>query len=182
MTEEEKLRHRLYRYAVLGDIESCWLWVGTTNNKGYGQLKINKKNTGAHRVSYMVHIGPIPEGMFVLHQCDNPACINPYHLFLGTHADNMRDKVQKGRMHDQRGEHNPKAKITELQARDAHERAAKGERQSDIARSYGVTRSAISRIIRGQSWPHIYKEIYDEHGSNSNQARSEAGNLSRGRH
>ena len=77
---------------------SCWIWVGTTNRDGYGNIGIdNKKTALTHRVAWMVTHGPIPVDLCVLHRCDNPRCVNPDHLFLGTQADNMRDMMLKGR-------------------------------------------------------------------------------------
>ncbi len=75
----------------------CWLWTAGMRLNGYGQVKIRRVNQLAHRVSYQVHVGPMPEGMCVCHKCDVPCCVNPDHLFLGTQADNMRDRDRKGR-------------------------------------------------------------------------------------
>jgi hypothetical protein len=77
--------------------ESCWLWTGMLTDGGYGVISDHQKKTRAHRASYALYVGPIPEGMHVLHRCDNPPCVNPKHLFLGTHIDNMRDMESKGR-------------------------------------------------------------------------------------
>lgn len=79
------------------DLETgCWLWNAASHNLGYGILRINRKNVRANRLSYKLYIGNIPQGMFVCHKCDIPACVNPKHLFLGTQKDNAQDRVLKG--------------------------------------------------------------------------------------
>lgn len=78
-------------------IDSCWIWVGAFFKSGYGRFSFGKKKVRAHRFSYELYIGKIPKGIYVLHRCDNPCCVNPLHLFLGTHLDNMMDMESKGR-------------------------------------------------------------------------------------
>jgi len=75
----------------------CWIWIGRLDNGGYGVMSIEGENKYAHRISYELHNGPIPPGLFVCHHCDTPACINPKHLYAGTQADNMRDMAARGR-------------------------------------------------------------------------------------
>ena len=81
----------------VGKTEDCWLWTANKFKGGYGQYQFLGKPNGAHRISWIIHYGEIPKGMHVLHRCDNPPCVNPNHLFLGTHTDNMKDKAEKGR-------------------------------------------------------------------------------------
>ncbi len=99
-TEGERLdadRLRFWtKYAESG-IEDCWEWLAGRNRRGYGKFKMRRKTRPAHRVAYEMHIGPIPDGILVCHRCDNPGCVNPAHLFLGTAQDNMSDKVAKNR-------------------------------------------------------------------------------------
>lgn len=144
----------------------CWVWTASSrNNQGYGLI-----NTGghdgpvrlAHRVAYELTSGPIPEGMEVCHRCDNPLCCRPDHLLLGTHAENMRDMGDKGRaatatldLHRPRfrGVAHGQAKLSGEQVREIRTRyAAGGVRQTDLAREYGVTQMAISRVVRGASY------------------------------
>jgi hypothetical protein len=89
----------------------CWLWTAYRNRDGYGQFRVGGRMSKAHRVSWMLHFGPIPGGLDVLHRCDNPDCVNPSHLWLGTDADHTADKVAKGRQSRQKGEMHGQAKL-----------------------------------------------------------------------
>jgi hypothetical protein len=140
--------------------ETCWLWTGCRNSQGYGQIYI-KSNTHAwaHRVSYELTYGSIPNGLCVCHRCDNPQCVNPAHLFLGTIADNNRDMAAKGRMWLQRrpqdvaGERNPAAKLCESQVAEIRRRFAQGGiTRTALAREYGVHKGTVGRIISGSYW------------------------------
>lgn len=136
------------------DLETgCWIWQKGKDKQGYGQFSIRNKNYRAHRVSFMEYIGPIPKGMQVLHTCDNPSCVNPAHLFLGTNDDNMADMVQKDRQI--KGENKENSKLTEGQVREIKKRLLGTETVSDIARDYPVDRKVVSRIKAGTAWAHI---------------------------
>lgn len=130
------------------DAEGCWEWVGYINHAGYGLHGVDGTQVRAHRYSYELHKDPIPEGHFVCHRCDNPACVRPGHLFAGTHADNMADMVYKGR-HSHT--------LSEGDVLEIRRRYVKGERptQTELAEEYGVGHSQIGRIVRGEAWTHI---------------------------
>jgi len=123
------------------------------DGKGYGQF-FPETDTSfrAHRWSFAEAHGPIPAGMCVCHRCDNPLCVNPAHLFLGTQADNMADKARKGRAHkpNRRGEIHPNVKLTDAQIAEIRSNYAGGwGEQTKLARDYGVHNSLISAIVRG---------------------------------
>lgn len=94
---KEPLELRFWRHVERGD--GCWLWTGNHNQKGYGQLRLGRTGgaISTHRFSWALHNGPIPNGLFVLHHCDNPSCVNPAHLYVGTQRDNVRDAINRGR-------------------------------------------------------------------------------------
>lgn len=141
----------------------CWPWAGTVRGNGYGRLRVGGRGGRdllAHRAVYEVLVGPIPDGLCVCHSCDNPPCVNPAHLFLGTQFDNMRDMAAKGRQSRQqrpdlilRGESVKGSKLTWEKVSAIRMRyAAGGVTQQDLAAEYGVRQSLISRIVLGQSW------------------------------
>lgn len=146
-------------------MSGCWLWLGAWNGSlGYGEIKVNKRYLPAHRYSWQLHNGEIPSGLRVLHNCDNPPCVNPSHLFLGTHQDNMEDMKKKGRqssgqLHGQKsggrlrfGEQHANSKLTEKQVclilSDCRS-------QQKIAAAYNVSQTAVSKIKRRVMWQHI---------------------------
>ena len=122
--------------------------------KGYGRRWWKDRLWYSHRRAWVEANGPIPDGMMVCHRCDNPACINPEHLFIGTALDNNRDREAKGRR-NVKGERNPIAKLTESQVREIRQRAAAGENQSQIGADYGVTNLTVNAIHRRRNWKHI---------------------------
>ena len=145
---------RLWKYIAVRDPHECWLWQGYQDPSGHGQIKCfgrQGQSYKAHRVAYTVAYGPIPEGLVVRHRCDTPACCNPNHLVLGTHADNVRDRVARGR--SAVGPRNGRAKLTPEQVATIRERLTSGtESLQTIGASYGVDRKTIRLIRDGLTW------------------------------
>lgn len=136
----------------------CWLWTASTHSKGYGQIKWPKQRwqIPAHRLSFLIHKGEIPDGLQVCHTCDNPRCVNPEHLFAGTSGDNHADMVSKDR--HLKGERSPRAKLDDGTVREILQALQDGKSQRTIASMYGVGQMTISRIKRGERWAHLNPE------------------------
>lgn len=134
----------------------CWVWDGIrSGNNGYGVATFNGGREPAHRFSYKANVGDIPDGMSVCHTCDVPNCVNPDHLFLGTHLDNMRDKVKKGRCQALRGDKNPYHKLTEDQVVVIKQMLRCGADRGEVAATFGVVPGTIGHIIAGRTWLHV---------------------------
>ena len=140
----DRLRHFSKRN---GD---CIEFTGHRDVDGYGHMKVNHKDVGAHRLSYMESFGPIPAGLLVRHKCDNPPCINPEHLELGTQWDNSQDEINRGR--SLTGSRNPAAHLSEEDVVHIRSALASGRASRSLAVEYGVGDSTISRIKRGTHW------------------------------
>lgn len=145
---------KLHRFHTIGErfwsrveiTDSCWLWNGHGDGRGYGFIRFNAKQWRTHQFSWMLHFGPIPSGMYVCHTCDNPRCVHPAHLFLGSHADNMRDKANKGRA---------AMKVTADDVKAIKQKLNLGISQKAIAADFRVDQSLISRISTGKIWRHV---------------------------
>jgi len=137
--------------------DDCWLWQGAKQPGGYGSFWTGKKQDGAHRFSYELHNGPIPPDTDVCHSCDNPACVNPAHLWLGSRTDNMQDCSRKGRAKSgiHIGADNVNAKLTEAQVREIRQRYTAGEIGPNLAREYGVSHQVIYAVIHRKTWTHV---------------------------
>jgi hypothetical protein len=152
--------------------ETCWLWTASVNKRsGYGQFFFNGRQQTSHRVAYELSYGPVPDGLEVCHNCpngDNPRCVNPTHLFAGSHADNMRDMANKGRaMHGDRhrskthperlcrGENRSDHKLTDAIVRIIRAERAIGTPYSVLARRFGVTTGTIFPAAKGRTWRHV---------------------------
>lgn len=135
--------------------EECWLWTAGVQAFGYGRFSSGRKlgiSTLSHRVSWVLAHGEVPEGLCVLHSCDNRLCVNPHHLFLGTNQDNSDDMVSKARQ--VQGEQHGNAKLSEDKVNGI---LYDTRTQQEIARAYQVSQSTISRVKSGESWKEITK-------------------------
>jgi hypothetical protein len=134
--------------------DGCWEWQGARNTYGYGAFTFDKRSHGAHRLMYQLERGPIPNGMLVCHTCDNRACVNPDHLYVGTHRDNSIDMVARCR--SVRGEATALHKLTERIVRDMRRRYFSGQAtQVQLAAEYGIHNRTVQRAIIGKTWKHV---------------------------
>jgi len=144
-------RQRFWKKVSVGGRDDCWGWTAAKNGNGYGAFRLDGKTLLAHRLAWLFTYGDIPGGMCVCHHCDNPGCVNPHHLFLGTVKDNAQDASKKGRMH--RGEANGGSRLTSDEVLGIRELLAAGERlQRDIADEFGVDPRTVSQIKTGVNW------------------------------
>lgn len=149
------LKRRLKNYTEAMP-SGCIEWIAGKNPAGYGVMGTWPKTTLAHRGAWIVANGVIENGLHVCHHCDNPACVNPEHLFLGTPADNCADKIRKGRMrwgnNPKRGADAPQAKLTEEQAKEIIFASGSG---TEIAKRYGISQQSVCDIKNGRRWKHL---------------------------
>lgn len=134
--------------------DGCWEWTGSLDKNGYGQVWIGGKYRKPHRVTYELTFGNICDGFFVCHKCDNPACVRPDHLFLGTIRDNNNDRTRKGR--SARGEKVWTCVLTAEKVSEIRRRYEAGNvTQRELASEYGVRQTTIGRIVLRQTWTHV---------------------------
>ena len=148
MTESDL--ERFWAKVEVRGADECWEWTSTFNDTGYGRIGKGTKVYLAHRWAYLIEYGLDPDGKCVCHACDNPACCNPAHLWLGTRRDNSHDAVNKGR--HTHGERDGMSRLTQ---QDVQEILMSDERHCDVARQYGVSPAAIGAIRRGDRWKHL---------------------------
>lgn len=151
--KQESAENRFWKFVK--KTEDCWLWTGTITYRGHGRFRDgSSRNMGAHRFSWELHFGSIPEGLFVCHKCDNPPCVNPNHLFLGTHADNMEDMRKKHRA--AHGENHGTNKLLEKDIYAIRDKLSEGVFTiAEVAKLYGVSPSLVSKISQGRIWRHL---------------------------
>lgn len=152
----DELRMRFWSYVAIGQPNECWEWKGGCFDNGYGQFRLGDRKVKANRCAYELAVGPLGD-LLALHECDNPPCCNPAHLFAGTPADNSRDRNQKGRaapclLKPMRGEENPAAKLCFGQVVEIRAMSQSGYSQRAIAQHFGISQSQVGNIVRGSSW------------------------------
>lgn len=152
------LKNHFFKYVPIPINENeCMEWLGYVNPKGYGKLLHDSKSYRAHRLSYQIFVGDITKGKEVCHTCDNTKCINPNHLFLGTHQENMIDMCKKKRhiFAIQKGSEKPQSKLNEVQVRSIKRLLAKKWKQRDIAERFSVHQTVIRDINLNKTWRHV---------------------------
>lgn len=157
--ERQRNYHSTIRkfWSFVQKTDECWLWTGTLNDKGYGKIVSSGNGVEirrAHQLSWLIHGGEIAPGMFVCHKCDNPRCVRPDHLFIGTTQDNTRDRHAKGRT--AKGEQQGSHVLTESQVEWIRKTYSEhGASQRQLARAVGCTQITIWRVVNRLSWAHV---------------------------
>lgn len=135
---------------------SCWLWTGYKFSDGYGGIMVRYRFMRVHRYSWEVHVGEIAIGLHVLHKCDNPLCVNPGHLFLGSERDNKHDCMSKDR--HARGMRHGSAKLSDADVhaiRRSYKFGKRGFGASSLAKKFGVSKPIVLGIVSGKAWKHL---------------------------
>jgi len=142
------------------EIGQCWEWTAYKSKKGYGYKRWQGKNQHAHRVSWLITYSDIPDNLYVLHKCDNPSCVRPDHLFLGTQTDNMQDMIAKDRAGDFKGIENGMHKLSDDEVMLIRNRyATESISQKELGKEFGVSALMVSFIVRGIHWKHLGGEL-----------------------
>lgn len=139
----------------IGNIDDCWEWKGRIKSDGYGDVSIKQKVWYVHRLIWTIWYGAVPTGLYICHKCDNRKCINPNHLFLGTPSDNSQDAIAKGKYYAKRGDDNGMAKLSTDDVLEIIDLLYYGNKSSDIAKEFSVSRCTIHDIKMYRTWKHI---------------------------
>lgn len=160
MIKDPIIKRFMSKVDVRGDDE-CWPWKAGKDRDGYGRFQLNDTWTASHRIAYFLRHKKLPtqntqgEKLLVCHTCDNPICVNPNHLFLGTHLDNVRDSIAKGRRADMKGVNNPGSCLSDHQIIRIRELAHNKIPYKEITRIFGICKATISQIVTRKLWNHI---------------------------
>lgn len=160
MTSPEKrngqaLVNFMTRVSFPSEKAACWEWAGNLGDGRYGYLHVDGKSVRAHRWIYALLNGPIPDDQVVRHKCDNPKCVNPMHLEIGTHSQNCVDKYQRGRGADRKGAKHPLARITEADVIEIRRLAECGYTHKQISARFDISSQHVGKIVRRENWGHI---------------------------
>lgn len=166
----EILTQRFWSRARKAPGNRCWEWIAGRVSAGYGSLTYQQTFVAAHRLSWFIHNGVIPPRLWVLHECDNPPCVRPSHLFLGTRLDNVLDMIRKGRANRRSGADHPmnqnhefrlagtkngRALLTDDDVREIRTRVGQGESVAHLARETGMSEGALRHIVKRRHWRHV---------------------------
>lgn len=152
---KKPIAYRFWSKVNIPDLFSCWNWTAAKDLGGYGMFQIAGKTCRAHRFAFELCCGPIPNGKFICHSCDNPKCCNPSHMFPGTPKENVADMFNKNRQGIFIGERNSQSKLTEEDVLSIRSLRQQGMRQATIAAKFDMSPMAISRIVLRKTWTHI---------------------------
>lgn len=151
MSKKVPLKDRFWCKADVRGADECWNWTASKHNQGYGVIKVDGAYKLAHRMAFLLTYGHLDDDLYVCHQCDNRLCVNPSHLRLGTHLDNIKDMLNKGR--GAKGEGAGSSKLTEC---DVNEILSSEDRNGVLARRFGVSPATICDIQKGRTWCHLW--------------------------
>lgn len=153
VTVEERFFEKVSK---LPDLPGCWLWTGWVKHPdGYGLIRVGDRVVLAHRLSWELHVGEIAGGLFVLHHCDTRACVRPDHLYLGTNADNVRDRETRNRRRDLIGSANGRAKLSSGQVLEIRAQRARGATVEALSKQFGVSGGLVYQIVNRRVWTHV---------------------------
>lgn len=151
-----KQLNRFWAKVKITSPNSCWLWTANKDKDGYGRLRIQNKDDGAHRISFIIYYGDIPSNCCVMHKCDTPSCVNPTHLVVGNNILNTKDRDFKQRQ--AKGEKNGNCKLTKKQVAKIKELSASGLSSRKVGRIFGISKTHVLYIRGGKAWKHLVKD------------------------